>query len=101
MTQWADRLISAVRFNAAGTHIDKVLVHNDNGDTVSDYVQMDRASVILLMKNGNTFGTIYKKADGKWYFGAKVGIVIVNGNEYIRTHADGTPSDNLDNLERF
>jgi hypothetical protein len=32
--KWADYLISAVRYDAAGTHIDKVRVHEDEGEKV-------------------------------------------------------------------
>ena len=32
--KWADYLISAVRYNAAETHIEKVRVHVDEGDKV-------------------------------------------------------------------
>lgn len=42
MSKWADYLISEVRFNTAGTHIDKVRTHVDNGDSVGPAVDMDR-----------------------------------------------------------
>ena len=32
MAKWADFAISAVRFNAAHTHIDRVKVHTDDGE---------------------------------------------------------------------
>lgn len=100
-TKWSDKLISAVRFNEAETHIDKARVHNDDGDTVSSPSDMKRSDIISLLKNDTTFATIYKNADGKWKFGAKVNIVKIRGVEYIKTHSDDIESDNLDDLPRF
>lgn len=40
--KWADYLISEVRFNDAHTHINKVKVHVDKGDTVGGAVEMKR-----------------------------------------------------------
>ncbi len=34
MAKWADYLISAVQYNAAGAHIAKVMRHPDNGESV-------------------------------------------------------------------
>ena len=37
MSKWADYGISAVKFNDAHTHINKVQVHPDNGDKMPPY----------------------------------------------------------------
>ncbi len=100
MSKWADYLISAVRFNDADTHIIKVKAHVDNGDTVGVGFEMARSDVVAYIDAGKTFSTIYS-ADGKWNLGASVKTVTIDGTRYIKTRADGTKADNLDNLPRF
>ncbi|HEY2334737.1 MAG TPA: DUF3892 domain-containing protein [Solirubrobacterales bacterium] len=99
--KWADYLISAVRYNTAKTHIDKVEVRNDNGDSVGAPSVWNRTDVVSGLEDGDTFETITKGSDDKWNRGAAVGIVTVSGVKYIRTDADATPEDNLGSLPRF
>jgi hypothetical protein len=100
MSKWADYLISAVRFNEAGTHIVKVKVHADNGDTVGAAFEMTRQDVISKIDDDVTFATIYDN-NGKWKFGAKVKTVTIGGTRYIKTYSDSTTADNLDDLPMF
>lgn len=99
--KWADFLISAVRYNNAETHIDKVRVHEDEGDKVGTASARERTTVVNQLEDGYTFATITEGAEGKWKLGAKVRIVTVNGTKYIRTDADATEEDNLGALPRF
>lgn len=101
MAKWADYLISAVRFNAAETHIDKVRVHPDNDASVGIGNDMSRTEVIRRIDGGATFATIYKNAEGEWSLGARVGVVLIDGVKYIRTRADRIKADNLDDLPRY
>ena len=101
MSKWADYLISAVRFNNAETHIDMVRTHTDNDESVGMAVDIDRSTVVNRIESGYTFETIYKGSDGKWQRGKRVKIVIINGIKYIKTYADNTTRDNLDDLPRF
>jgi hypothetical protein len=102
MTKWADYLISEVRFNSAGTHIDEVRTHTDTGDKVSGTTEdMTRQAVIDYLDSDKTFVTIYKNSDGSWKKGATVDTVTINGVRYIKTHSDGTEKDNLDELPPF
>lgn len=101
MSKWADYLISAVKYNDAETHIIKVRVHADNDATVGGGFEMTRTDVIARIDNGVTFATIYKKDDGNWRYGASIATITIDGNRYIKTRADGTRSDNLENLPRF
>lgn len=55
--KWADYLISAVRYNAAGTHIDQVMVRPDNGNTVGAGAPAPRIRVVNLILAGTTFAT--------------------------------------------
>lgn len=100
MTKWADYCISAVRFNAGHTHIDRVRAHPDNGDTMGSATDYERAAVVKAIKDGVTFVTIFWN-DGKWRKGQPVFIVRINGVEYIKTVDNGKAQDNLDNLPEF
>jgi hypothetical protein len=100
--RWADYLISAVRFNAADTHIDRVRLHRDNGDTVGEPQDASRATVVQALERGTTFITMFWNAiDNNWKKGAEVRTVTVDGVKYIRTDADRTKKDNLDRLPRY
>jgi len=101
MTKWADYAISAVRYNVRHTHIDKVRVHPDNGDSIGESTEWTRADVIAAIKRGTTFVTIFKNKDGKWEKGQPVYIIRVNGVEYIKTVDNGKEEDNLENLPEF
>ena len=99
--KWADYLISAVRYNAAETHINQVEVREDNGDSVGSPSSRARADVVKGLEGGYTFVTITKGSNDKWQRGAEVRIIEVNGTKYIRTDADATPEDNLESLPTF
>jgi hypothetical protein len=101
--KWADYLISAVRYNAAGTHIDKVRCHADGGDSVGAATEKTRDGVVKLLDGGTTFVTIYKDPGGasKWNRGSEVRVVIIDQTKFIRTDADRTRRDNLGELPRF
>lgn len=101
MAKWADYGISAVRFNGAHTHIDRVRVHRDNGDTIGEGTEYARANIVNSIKNGTTFVTIFKGNDGNWKKGQPVYIIVINGTEYIKTVDNGKAVDNLDNLPEF
>lgn len=101
MSKWADYGISAVKYNAAHTHIDRVRAHPDKGDTIGAYSEYARADVVAAIKKGTTFVTILMGAEGKWKKGQPVYIINVNGVEYLKTVDNGKASDNLENLPEF
>ncbi|MDX6288027.1 MAG: hypothetical protein QOG53_3512 [Frankiales bacterium] len=101
-SQWADYLISAVRYNAAETHIDKVRAHPDKGESVGSGTETSRTRIVSLLEAGTTFATIvWNSATKSWNYGAEVAIIAVAGEKYIRTDPDNTKSDNLGQLPRF
>jgi hypothetical protein len=102
VAKWADYLISAVRYNAEKTHIDKVKVHEDLGDKMGSAVETPRSTVVTNIKNGKTYMTVSKnEKTGKYEKGEDVGIVTVNNTEYIRTDANSIAKDNLGKLPEF
>ena len=100
MEKWADYGISAVKLNGKGNYINQVRVHKDKGNAMGDAEVWSREQIVSALENEYTFITILNGKQGIWSEGQKVNIVLVNGNKYIRTDEDQTPSDNLDNLPK-
>ena len=103
MTKWADYLVSAVHYvNKNGRrYIGKLMVHVDNGDTVSQPSVWTRQQVIDKIDEGFSFLTIIKGADGKWKKGQKIQKVVINGVFYLKTIPNKTEDDNLGELPEF
>ena len=101
MAKWADYLVSAVRFDVHGNHIDWLRVHVDNGDTVGPGNTYSRPDVVAAIKRGVTFMTITAGSGGTWNQGQRIYVVPIGGSEFLETYADSTRLDNLDNLPRF
>ncbi len=99
--KWADYVITAVRFNTTGTHIESVQVRQDDGETIGAATTTSRSEVVRLLEAGYTFCTATMGANGKWNKGAAVKIVEIDNQKFICTKADGTKADNLDNLPTF
>lgn len=101
MEKWADFCISKVQYNSEYTHIVKVLVHEDQGDTIGGGIEWLRSQVISSLDNSKTFITIIKNNENKWTKGQEVHSIIVGGARYIRTDRNQKASDNLENLPEF
>ncbi len=101
MAKWADYGISSVRYNSERTHIIKVKVHEDKGDSIGNAQEWSRAQVVSAVERGQTFVTILHDAGDKWKKGQNVHIVTVNGVRYLRTDQNQKASDNLENLPEF
>jgi hypothetical protein len=98
--KWAD-YVTAVRFNTTGTHIESVQVRKDDGESIGAATATSRSEVVRLLEAGYTFCTATLGTNGKWHKGAAVKIVVIDDQKFIRTRADSTKSDNLDNLPNF
>ena len=101
LVKWADYLISAVRYDADKTRIEKVKVHQDLGDTVGSPSESTRSTVVANIKSGNSYMTILKGQNGKWKKGQEVHIIEIGNEEFIRTDKNPEASDNLENLPEF
>ncbi len=100
--KWASYVITSVRFNSAGTHVEYVQVRDhEDGERLSAPTTQSRSEVVQLIEAGYTFCTSTKGSDGKWKYGAAVKIVVIDNEKYIRTKNDGIKKDNLDNLPAF
>jgi len=101
MAKWADYGISEVRYNSEHTHIDKVKVHEDKGESIGSGEEWFRTKVVSALERDTTFVTILKKKDGTWRKGQEVHVVTIHGVKYIRTDKNQTTTDNLEDLPEF
>jgi hypothetical protein len=101
MPKWADYLIYEVKFNEKHTHIDRLRVYADNGDSIGQSGEYRRQTVVDAINNGTTFTTIYKNTEGNWNKGKPVYVIKINGLEFLKTVSDNKLVDNLDNLPEF
>ncbi len=99
--KWADYVITAVRFNTAGTHIDKVERREGEGSELGDATEQSRASVVSALDAGTSFCTATEDSDGKWQKGATVEVFEIDEERFIKTKADAIKKDNLDDLPTF
>jgi hypothetical protein len=94
-SKWADYVITAVRFNPAGTHIEEVRVREDTGDKLTAATTKTRASVVSQIEAGYSYCTATEGSDGKWQCGAAVKIITIGGERFIKTKPDSIKKDNL------
>jgi hypothetical protein len=96
MAKSADYFISGV-WKDNSERITDVMLHtvNDNGSFRLG-VKTSESGAINLLKLNRTIKTItWGYPD--WYIGATVTYVTIGSNEYLRTVANSTVKDNLDN----
>jgi|SRR6185436_5796129 len=101
MAQWADFVITKVRYNPSHTHIVEVEVRTDNGDSIASApTRTARQDVVNAIQRGTTFVTAYLR-EGKWQRGEDVRTVVVHGERYLRTDGNSIKADNLGSLPEY
>ncbi|HUA10408.1 MAG TPA: hypothetical protein VMA83_00205 [Solirubrobacteraceae bacterium] len=98
--KWADFLITAVRFNSAGTHIVFVEARADRG-AVGKACLLSRTEVIETLESGYTYCTAIESGASKWEMGAAVEIVTVHDQPFMKTAPDEIACDNLGDVPRI
>jgi hypothetical protein len=97
MSRSANYVISGVWKDSSGD-ITHVMLHPVNdGDTWNMGEKTSEASTIALLKKGNVIRTVVWGYPS-WTIKSKVTYVQAFGKEYLRSEANATPKDNLDNL---
>lgn len=97
MSKSANYVISGV-WKDSNDNITHVMLHPvDEGNTWDLGTKTSEASAIALIKRGNVIRTIVWGYPG-WTIKSKVTYVQRSGTEYLRSEANATPKDNLDNL---
>ncbi len=99
--KWADYVITRVRFNAAGTHIENVETYEHSGTSLTNQGSRTRSSVVSAIDSGTSFCTATKNSNGTYSYGAIVKVMTIDGERFIKTKSDKVKNDNLDNLPTF
>lgn len=91
----ADYYIIAVHYKDSDdtTFIEKVKLYDGS--------EKLRSAVVTNIEDGQTVMTAVQGADGKYYKGAVVNVVKIDGIKYIRTDKNSTKRDNLDKLPTY
>lgn len=97
--KFADYYVSAIDYNADGTHIAKLKVYPVDHSTgkFKKHEVMTRPEVIGLLNSGKTVRTMTMNADKTWKGGADLKVIPVT-TEFLTTKKDNSLSDNLEKL---
>jgi hypothetical protein len=101
MSRWVGYCILGVRFNTARTHIDSIRAAPNLGKSLGPVREILRADVVMALKQGVDFITMFRSAGGSYTRGTPMFLVTINGTDYIQTVRDGIASDKLDGLPEF
>ena len=100
MTEWADYLISAVRYDV-DRKIVKVIQHDDKDGLVGEGVEVDRVTVASNMEKGKKYMTVYSGPKNTWQMGKTINAFKADGKYCIRIDKNKVASDNLGDLVEF
>jgi hypothetical protein len=98
MDKWADYLVSGVRTSPDPKYIDSVECHSDFGCVVCENMTLSRMDLIVNIKKGTTYATVFRTAIGKWRKGQQIRLINIDGQEFLRSDNNNEASDNLDDV---
>jgi hypothetical protein len=102
MGKWADYCIVGVRYTPDRKQIDTVRMLPDTGSLLVTGLIMARRQIIAGLQRGMTFTTALPDPEQMSYAkGPPVGIVTVDGAEFLRLDANPVAADDLGNLPEF
>ena len=100
MAKFADYAIIEVHYPEERKHIESVKarkITETGWDSAEVYL---RGAIVAAIEKGTVIATAFSK-NGKWEWGAKVEVVLINDVKYIKTMADQEERDNLGKLPEF
>jgi len=100
MNKWADFGISAVSYGPDKTQIQKLKVHEDDVESMGQAVEKRRKHILAGLNKGQTFTTVFPKHGGLQK-GEAVNIVVIDGEEFLRTDNKKEKSDYLENVTEY
>lgn len=101
MSKWADYVVTGVKYSAGDLHVQSVEVREHEDNKLVRTRAMTRPDVVDLLAKGKTFVTAtFNKEKNFWVKGAPLQIIKVE-TRFIKTKADKTEKDNLENLPSF
>ena len=93
--------ITTVRYNSDHEQIIAVKTCNLKNVNVGDEFQETRIEVINNISNGYIYNTLFERPLWKLNFGARVEVIQVDGEYFIRTDGNKIKNDNLGELPEF
>lgn len=101
MAKTGDYLVIGVRMDADNQHINQLKVKPFTAsDKVGDDAVMSRPEAVKMIDAGKSFYSGTLGADRKWNIGAQVQVISVT-TKFLKTKADPSSRDNLENLPKF
>ncbi len=94
MGNWANHLISAIRYSSDHKYITELVQHDDDDDHISEGAIVKKHDVAAAIKKGKRYMTIYNSKDN-WKIGEKIYTFMVEGEVFIRTDKNKVSRDNL------
>jgi hypothetical protein len=102
MSKWADYCIVGVRFETDRKYLETVRILPDTGDLLVTGLIMARRQIVAGLHRGMTFTTALPDLEQLSYVkGELVGIVTVDGIDYLRTDTQPIAVDDLGNVPEF
>jgi hypothetical protein len=98
----AEYLVSAVKTNSDQKYIDSIESHSDFGCLVCGNIVLSRTELIINLKKGCTYTTVFRTAIGKWHKGQELHLINVEGEDFLGTYLKNiVASDNFDDVPEF
>jgi hypothetical protein len=101
MTEWADYLISEVRYSPDHHRILQVKQHKEIDGRVSEGEIVDATIVASNLKKGISYMTIHNGSSETWKRGEKIRGFQIDGEYHIRSDKNKVNHDNLGMLNEF
>ena len=101
MTEWADYLISEVRYSPDHHRVLQVKQHKETDEGVSEGEIVDAAEVASNLKKGKSYMTIHSGSSETWKRGEKIRGFQVNGEYHLRIDQNKVNLDNLGMITEF
>ena len=101
MIEWADYLVSEVRYTPDHHQILQVKQHQEIDGGVSEVEIVDAALVASNLKKGKSYMTIYNSSSKTWKKGEMIRGYIAHGEYHIRVDKNKVNHDSLGMLIEF
>lgn len=99
--KWADFCISEVRYDKAHKQITAARVHADNGQRITESIQMPRATILSNISRGYSYITITAGPDGKWDKGQPVAVVTIDRVPYFKSVENQNACDTFEGVPEY
>lgn len=99
MTEWANYIITAVRYD--GTKIETVKRRREADGELSEPIEVPRQAVAQDLEFDVSYCTAIRDEDGEWVRGDDIEAFELDNELFIRTEEGDNPADNLEGLPEY